>query len=224
MKKSYVMLIGLLIVGLIVIISLYRKPIEKEESAIDKQEPSVVQEVTSEVVNDEPPPPVVQDIVNDEEMYDEEAYMAKFKKELEIDKQASRLIRGIEVFAKIEEAHRRYRRPPRPFTEDEMAQIRREGGVLQNIMGLIREAAMDGGKRDLLPVFERLVDYRDGELRPPPNTREFWVLQGKLYGLVHQPKLTDEDKDRVRELVGEIHEMAKTNTPAVTLQMPEEEE
>ena len=69
----------------------------------------------------------------------------------------------------------------------------------------------------------QLVDFRDGEIRFPPDTDEFWNFFSSLCDLMYRSKLTDDDIAKIRQLASEIREMAKTNMPTSAFQMPKRE-
>jgi len=65
-----------------------------------------------------------------------------------------------------------------------------------------------------------MINIEEVEIRVAPDTKEYQNLRGELYILVSQPEPTDKDKGRMKQLVSEIHEMAKTSTPTSVFQMP----
>ena len=132
------------------------------------------------------------------------------------DTEASRMIREVKVFVKIEEEYARLRRLE--TSEEEREKIRRLEGLLGFIMSDLREIAMNRDKQDLLEVFRRIVDYRDGELRLP-LAGEY----GELRRLIRQPALTNDDRERIKQIVHEMNESAKTNIPTSAFQMPKGE-
>ena len=67
------------------------------------------------------------------------------------------------------------------------------------------------------------VDVRDGEIRIAPSTAEYRNLQLELVRLFRKPELTDEESEMIRQIISEIKEMAKTNTPTSVFQMPKTE-
>jgi len=70
---------------------------------------------------------------------------------------------------------------------------------------------------------DAMVDIRNGEIRIPPDTVEYHTLLRELFGLSRKPELTDEESERMRQIIREARKRAKTNTPTSAFQMPKEE-
>ena len=139
--------------------------------------------------------------------------------------QASRIIRSMEVFAKIEEEYTRIRRayiiPYGKYYRDRQNEfthkLRIADIVLHQIIYLFMEIAQRGNKRDLLPLFQDIVYYENGEIHLP--------LAGGIGALLRyaeSPELTDEDRGHIRQIIHVMHESAKTNVPMSSLVAPED--
>jgi len=64
-----------------------------------------------------------------------------------------------------------------------------------------------------------LVDVRDGEIRIAPDTEEYRELRQEFERLAGQPELAGEESAKMKLIVGEINQMAKTNTPTSVFQI-----
>jgi len=64
-----------------------------------------------------------------------------------------------------------------------------------------------------------LVDIRDGEIRIAPDTEEYRELRQEFENMMEKSELTDEEAERMKQVIGEINQMAKTNTPTSIFQI-----
>jgi len=131
----------------------------------------------------------------------------------------SRLLETFEEFSKMGTELARIRRLRGDFSEEEHRQWRALDMHLWILFQILRDVAKDERKRDMLEDFRLIVDYRDGELRLPLINR-----YNELLRLVRQPELTEDDRGTIRQIIRELNESAKTNTPTSAFQAPKGKE
>jgi len=212
MKKYYITLVSLFIVGCLIALYLSKKPITKGEGALPetvKATKAIEQEITVSLGGKDDP------VAKEIEVADTPSSTPYPSERLE----ASRLFRTFEEFSKIEMELIRIRQMRGGFSEEERRQRRILDMHLGILCSLLMDVAVDEGKRDLLEDFRLIVDYRDGELRLP-------TIRGyhELSQLIKQPELTDDDRATIRQIIHDLNASAKTNTPTSAFQMPTTEE
>jgi len=227
MKKHYVLLIGLLIAGCFTAICLYKEPTMMENTSNT--------EAVDEIEKGEqtlPTPPRANaeievargECENHTSNESETTHCDLSSSPNRIsDMEADRLLKTFEEFAKVGDEIGRVRRL-RGLSEEKRHEREKLEGQLWGLCLLLMDIARDDEKRGLLNIFRKVVDYNDGELRLPVNSREYWVRYNDLCKLIKQPSLTDVDMERIKQLIQELNESAKTNAPTSIFQAPKNDE
>ena len=108
-----------------------------------------------------------------------------------------------------------------PWEREDLQELVHVGTMLYSLAEERHNPMVAKLNDDLHIVWDQVMDVRNGEIRFPPTTREYWALHNKLFDMMKKPDPSDEDIEQIKRLAMEINKMVRENTPTSVYQMPE---